>query len=61
MCVVRLLIPHFRSENADTSKAGISTREELLDLEELPDPCRELGPAVIWNHADRALPNANRF
>jgi len=45
----------------DTSKAGISTWEELLDLEELPDPCREFGPALIWNYADRARPNANRF
>jgi hypothetical protein len=50
-----------QKRDLETSKAGILTGEELLDLEELPDPCREFGPALIWNYADRALPNANRF
>jgi hypothetical protein len=34
---------------------GISSWEELLDL------WREFGPAPIWNQANRALSNANRF
>jgi hypothetical protein len=50
--------PSFQKRGIGTSKVGISTGEELLDLEELPDPCREFGQALIWNYADRALPNA---
>jgi hypothetical protein len=52
---------HRKSGVADTSKVGVSTWEELLALEELPDPCAEFGPVLFWNYADRALPNANRF
>jgi hypothetical protein len=40
--------PSFQKRGRDTSKAGISTREELLDLEELTDLYREFGPAPIW-------------
>jgi hypothetical protein len=34
--------PSFQKRGIDTSKAGISTWEELLDLEELPDPCQRI-------------------
>jgi hypothetical protein len=40
----------FQNRGVDTSKAGISTGEELLDLEELPDPCKG-----IWAGADLEL------
>jgi hypothetical protein len=47
--------PHGRHGAWALIKTEISTWEELLDL------WREFGPAPIWNHVNRALPNANRF
>jgi hypothetical protein len=53
--------PGFTWASRPAGKTGISTWEELLDPELLLDLWREFGPAPIWNYANRALPNVNRF